>query len=285
MGDVIARLGDSVIQHGPDSDRVYLMKLADTDGGAAAGALEAKARREGYGKVFAKVPERFREAFESAGYVVEATIPGYFRGEEDGHFMALYLDPDRRSDPRRETVDEVLQAARARTPKEKTPACAGEGYELRACTPDDAQEMAGVYREVFETYPFPIHDPDYIRQTMSESFVYFGVWSEEGLIALSSSEMDEEALAVEMTDFATLPPARGQGCGRALLDAMEAQMRRRGLVTAFTIARAVSAGMNIVFADLGYAYGGTLVNNTNISGSLESMNVWYKPLAGAGPSA
>jgi len=47
---------------------------------------------------------------------------------------------------------------------------------------------------------------------------------------------------------------------------------------AYTIARALSAGMNVTFARAGYDYGGTLTNNTNICGQIESMNVWYKPL-------
>jgi len=34
--------------------------------------------------------------------------------------------------------------------------------------------------------------------------------------------------------------------------------------------------MNITFSRMGYRYSGTLLNNTNISGRLESMNVWYK---------
>ncbi|MEZ4485255.1 MAG: hypothetical protein R2864_11955 [Syntrophotaleaceae bacterium] len=34
--------------------------------------------------------------------------------------------------------------------------------------------------------------------------------------------------------------------------------------------------MNITFAKHGYSYGGTLTNNTQISGDLESMVVWYK---------
>jgi hypothetical protein len=40
--------------------------------------------------------------------------------------------------------------------------------------------------------------------------------------------------------------------------------------------------MNFVFAGAGYAFGGTLVNNTGISGRLESMNVWYRPLGPEG---
>jgi hypothetical protein len=37
--------------------------------------------------------------------------------------------------------------------------------------------------------------------------------------------------------------------------------------------------MNITFAKNGYEYAGTLKNNTNISGNIESMNVWYKHLS------
>jgi hypothetical protein len=36
--------------------------------------------------------------------------------------------------------------------------------------------------------------------------------------------------------------------------------------------------MNATFAKAGYSFGGTLINNTNISGDIESMNVWYKNL-------
>jgi hypothetical protein len=34
--------------------------------------------------------------------------------------------------------------------------------------------------------------------------------------------------------------------------------------------------MNITFAKCGYIFGGTLINNTQISGSIESMNLWHK---------
>lgn len=53
----------------------------------------------------------------------------------------------------------------------------------------------------------------------------------------------------------------GQDDRRALEEMRAAEMK-----TAFTIARA------------GYAWGGTLVNNTNICGGFESMNVWYRAL-------
>jgi len=36
--------------------------------------------------------------------------------------------------------------------------------------------------------------------------------------------------------------------------------------------------MNITFRKAGYEFGGRLKNNTNISGNIEGMNVWYKSL-------
>ncbi len=72
--------------------------------------------------------------------------------------------------------------------------------------------------------------------------------------------------------------ALGNGYALFLLIHMEQEMTRLGFRTAYTIARAQSTGMNITFAKLNYDHGGTLVNNTNISGQIESMNVWYKAL-------
>ncbi len=137
-------------------------------------------------------------------------------------------------------------------------------------------KMAEIYRRVFATYPFPIHDPEYLQSTMHGATVYFGVWKDGKIAALSSAEMDPRSGSVEMTDFATLPEYRGNGLALFLLQKMEEEMKSRGIRSLYTIARAYSFGMNITFARNGYRFGGTLTNNTNICGNLESMNVWYK---------
>ena len=56
------------------------------------------------------------------------------------------------------------------------------------------------------------------------------------------------------------------------------EMIQQGLKTAYSIARSLSPAMNITFVKNGYKYGGTLGNNTNIAGRIESMNIWYKHL-------
>ncbi len=138
--------------------------------------------------------------------------------------------------------------------------------------------MSEVYKQVFPSYPFPIHDPEYLRQTMRTHIDYFGIFKDGKLVAVASSEMDKKGANVEMTDFATLPEYRGLGLACFLLRVMEEAMAARKMRTAYTIARAVSPGMNITFARMGYLYSGTLVNNTQISGRIESMNIWYKRL-------
>jgi len=280
MPDVIEKLDHSLIQHGPDNDRIYLMKLAPEDAGALPTRLKAMAEEKGYSKVFAKVPAGAEEGFLNVGFETEARAEGFFRGEQDAAFMGLFLKPWRRECGHAARVAAVVAAAKAKAcpaPEIDFP----DGYECRICEPTDVQAMAEVYRVVFESYPFPIHDPAYLAETMAEHIHYFGVWADGRLVGLSSCETDPAAKNVEMTDFAVLPDQRGKSLAVALLGRMEPFMREHDFRTAYTIARATSFGMNIAFARAGYAFGGTLINNTHISGGFESMNVWCKPLAEA----
>ncbi len=273
--DSVERVGKSLLQHGALNDRVYVMKVAGPPDEAAVNALEL-ARREGYGKVFAKVPESGARAFQTLGYRQEAFIPKYFRTGENCQFMSYFLDPPRERERTQESVL-VLRAALTAASKEAD-------YDrttlalIRTCTPDDARAMARLYGQTFSTYPFPINVPEYIVEAMAENVTYSGIWYQGEPLALSAAERDRDNVAVEMTDFVVAPTVRGRGLAWALLEHMENTMRAEGIRTAFTIARAVSYGMNITFARQGYSYGGRLVNNTSICGHIESMNVWHKTL-------
>ena len=175
------------------------------------------------------------------------------------------------------TIEQIIEL-----PEEKAAGAAAAlpdtPLTIRPARESDVESLATVYQQVFESYPFPIHEPDYLLETMDSHVQYFGVFDDTQLVAASSAEMDTTAQNAEMTDFATLPDYRGQGLALHLLETMEQHMRDLGIKTGYTIARALSAGMNITFAKHGYHYGGTLTNNTNICGRIESMNVWYKPL-------
>ena len=275
MSDTIEMHGRSVFQHGKYNDRVYLMKLHAGDSGEIIPHLEQLAASRGYSKIFAKVPQQELSRFTDAGYTLEAEVPGFFPEGEAACFMGRYFSTSRGKEQKEQLVREVLTAAGTRQSSAPVLSLA-EGFSSRIAGEDDAPGMAAVYRKVFATYPFPIHEPGFLRAAMYGTTIFFGVWKGEEIVALSSAETDPLTGSVEMTDFATLPEYRGHGLALYLLQQMEEAVKARGIRSFYTIARAYSFGMNITFARNNYKFGGTLINNTNISGSLESMNVWYK---------
>jgi putative beta-lysine N-acetyltransferase len=266
----------SIIQHGTYNNRIYLMKLNPGDYPGIIPVMEEKAAREGYGKITAKVPASVYDGFVSSGYKKEAFIPRYFPDETDLYFVSRFLDVKRAVDPREERCDDVVSTAISRE-KSSRPRSLQDPYSCRLLDDRDVQHITEVYKQVFKTYPFPIFDCKYIKKTMKENLIYFGVFlDKKELVSVSSTEMDMENKSVEMTDFSTLPEYRGNGFAACLLSRMEEEMDRMGIRTFYTIARSMSYGMNITFAKNSYIYSGRLVNNTNISGSIESMNIWYK---------
>ncbi|HMM05060.1 MAG TPA: putative beta-lysine N-acetyltransferase [Clostridiales bacterium] len=276
MADEILHLGESVLQHGKHGDRVYLMKFSPKDFPAIIGELYRLAEKYGYGKIFAKVPAWAKGEFEAAGYRCEARVPRLYDGREDACFMARFFDKKRELPRERDKAEEIIRLSQAAPPQK--PGALPEAFACSVLTLADAPEMAAVYREVFPTYPYPIDDPAYIEETMADHAVYFGIKENGKLVALCAGEMEMESRFAEMTDFATLPPYRCQGFASYLLAEVEREMVKRGMLTVYTIARSLSYGMNLTFARHGYCYGGTLINNTQIGGSIESMNVWFKTL-------
>lgn len=314
MADRVERLGNSWVQHGAVNRRVYLMKLDLGDIPEILRDLDELAGDRRYGKIFVKIPASAEAVFTEAGYRREAFVPGFFGGKEAASFMARYPDPERGAEWRPDAVAEVVELVRRLVPEamrgaelpdresismeagealsnlasssaDSTGEVVGAGesdFRLRVLAPADASNMAALYREVFRSYPFPILDPAYLRACMENHVRYVGVECNGALAAIASAEMDPANRNAEMTDFATRTEFRRKGLAQRLLARMEREVRGVGIRTAYTIARAGSAGMNLTFARSGYLFGGTLVNNTHIAGGIESMNVWYKPLGGCG---
>ena len=278
MYDKIVKISNSIIQHGPLNDRIYLMKLGDGDANYLVKKIDSLSKEKGYSKITIKVSVEQKSVFEDSGYQLEASIPGFFNGKGDVAFLSKYLKKERQKEANPVEIKEILAIAEKKATQSYTVDDISPLTVGMADLADEAEQMSLVYKEVFETYPFPIHDPDYLRKTMASHVQYFYVRDGIRFIALSSAEMDLDCQNVEMTDFATLPSYRGKGLAVILLDKMEAVMKRRGMRTAYTSARALSAGMNITFAKMGYIYAGTLTNNTNICGNIESMNIWYTKL-------
>jgi putative beta-lysine N-acetyltransferase len=277
MPDRIIRIGRSKIQHGPLNDRVYLISCDPADLPGLIDVLEELAAEKGYSKISAKVPASAEGLFRSGGYRVEARIPQLYGGVMDAIFCARFPDPSRGGIKDADEIRDVLSAAKARGER-SLPCPLPDGLVIKEAVSADAERIAALFGEVFETYPFPVDDPRFLREMMDEHTRYFFVASGGRVVAASSAETDPVTKSVEMTDFATHPAYRGMGLCTQLLRRMEEEMAASGFLVAYTIARAAFYPINITFAKSGYHYGGMLRNNTQICGSFESMNIWYRLL-------
>lgn len=276
MRDKLLHIGNSLVQHGKINNRIYLMKLAHEDALSIIPKLDELASERGYTKIFAKVPSAVLPFFISNNYVIEASIPNFYENESDCILVSKFLDEKRKEVPEKElkVMNQLLEnAERPGKPNTKP------NFKLVAerLGKKHIGAITKIFKRVFETYPFPVHDPDYILKTMQEDGTqYFGVLDGEKLIGISTAEVDLENGNAEMTDFAVLPEYRGQSLAARLLSRMEKAMKAANITTCYTIARLNQPGMNKTFLNSGYKYTGTLINNTNIGGSIESMNILYK---------
>lgn len=278
--DRIEKIGKgTTIQHGDLNKRIYLMKLDKNDGPDVIGEINRLAREKKYTKIFCKVPQSAAPQFIANGFMTEAQIPRFYEGKEGVFFMSKFLSSDRLLDIETDKLQEFSQMLARQNGFQLNGVPTDHTYRLRKLTEADSEAMVEIYKEVFASYPFPIHDPAYIRQTMENDVQYFGAEFEGKLVALASAEVDKKAQNAEMTDFATLPGHRGKKLSILLLKAMETQMKKDGLKTLYTIARLNSLGMNKTFLRMGYTYSGTTIKNTNIAGKIESMNIYYKHIA------
>lgn len=265
----------TVIHHGDYNKRVYLMKLDKRDLPGVIREINQIARTNKYTKIICKVPQSASPHFLADGFFTEAQIPRFYDGKESAFFMSKFLNSDRLMGVETEQLKYfggMLEKRNGNVADIIEP----NGYQVKRLQPKHSKEMAAIYREVFDSYPFPIHDEKYIEETMKDEVQYYGVESKGKLIALASSEMDKKGLNAEMTDFATPKENRGKKLSLLLLQEMERQMKEQGFKTLYTMSRLNSVGMNKTFLRSGYIYSGTTINNTNIAGQIESLNIYYK---------
>ncbi|GMV41307.1 MAG: hypothetical protein AMXMBFR64_30230 [Myxococcales bacterium] len=259
------------------SRRLKVLEFDASDWIALTSRWEYLARANHFDKIFLKATKDDWQTFLSFGFVLEGILKYYFRGE-DAYVLSRFRTLERITSERLIEESELI-AKLMRMPREVEPNPLPEGYRLEVATPAHIPALVRLYRHVFETYPNPLTHPDYLLQTMERNVLYRVIVNAEGeVVSAASAEMEPKVGAAEMTDCATMPSERSRGLMVLLLRALEADLRERGIRTPYTLARAKSIGMNRVFYRLGYEYSGRLVNNCDIYGEYEDMNIWVKRL-------
>ncbi|MEB3298752.1 MAG: putative beta-lysine N-acetyltransferase [Candidatus Sericytochromatia bacterium] len=255
------------------------LKVARVEGdpGLICAKLERLAEANGFDKVTLKVEREHLGAMLAHGYKLEGLIPQFFRGQ-DAYVVSRFLSAERFSFDRFADESEMLRQIAAK-PRRRPADSLPSGYTMCLATPDDIEDLVTLYEGTFETYPSPVASPDFLLATMQSHVRYALMRNGRGqLVSAASADIDFANGNAELTDCATLPTERGRGLMLLLLDHLERVIRPQGVRCAYSMARAMAPGMNRVFHNLGYGHYGRLINNCDISGDFEDINLWVKPL-------
>lgn len=238
--------------------------------------LEELAKEKDIGKVMIYANPEDSSFFEQLGFQREGEISGFFQGEP-ACILSRFLEDDRAVQKDEQKKDQIVEMAEKVDPTDDRPRLDPK-YQLRHADKDDAEQLAELYKIVFKTYPTPIHDPEFIRQCMDQDVYFTVVTDQDRIVSSASADVFSRYQSAEITDCATHPDYRGKGMLSAIIYDLEQRMRKLGIPHLFSLTRAVSTGMNMVIAKRSFEYKGRLIQNSQIAGQFEDMNIWVKKL-------
>lgn len=226
--------------------------------------------------IFKARAEDFLSFFET-GLQPEAVVDRYFLGS-DAYFFSKFYTPERKQNEHWITEDGIIRSIyQLNTKGDK--ADPPQEYELKKADKGCADELSRLYSQVFQIYPTPLHDPEYVKKTMEEGTIYYVFYHQGKIVSAASAEVNHLYKNAELTDCATLKEYRKYGLMKIILQELQRELTNQGVYCAYSIARSLSFGMNAVLFQLGYKYRGRFMNNCYIYDKLENMNMWVKNLA------
>lgn len=228
------------------------------------------------GKIICNCDHKYFKVFIEAGFQLEGIIDGYFKGV-DGICMSYFLDENRQIIKDSSIKNSLLkQSLKLNSSYIYTP---NSKYYIRTATETDIKEMIELFSNVFSTYPSSIYDENYLKETMNEKVLYKVAIDNEKIISIASADMNIENLNAEITDCATYPNYRGKGILSDLIYSLELELKKRRFMTLYSLCRAINPGINFVLKKHNYSFRGRLLNNCNICGGFEDMNIWVKDIS------
>lgn len=253
--------------------RLWVFDYQAQDHAAFAAHLLRHAGERSFGKIVLPAREEDTARLTTAGFVTEARAEGFFGGRT-ACFLAYYLQPERRESPL--LAGEMEMLAKILRRPDVVGSEPDPEFTLRAATAADIPEMARLFGTVFPSYPTPVDDPAYLALTMRLGTLFQVATAGSRIVGAAAAEVDRPHKNAEMTDCATHPDFRGRGLASHLLSALERACAEHGCRCFWSLSRAGSFGMNLVFHRLGYRHGGTLINNAHIGGRFEDLHLWVK---------
>lgn len=238
--------------------------------------LRELAEKNQFDKIIFMAKEDDWESFLTHGYNLEAIIKYYHQGE-NAYVMSKFRSQERLTSPKQ--MDETLLIETLmENPPQVNHQSLPEGHEIRLATREEIPALAKLYGRVFESYPTPLGHTEYIEKVFEVSSLFSVVTYEEEIVAAASAEFLSKLKSAEITDCATHPDHRKKGLMTVIVQFLEDELRKRDYICSFSMARAKSYGMNQIFYNLNYQYMGRLINQCDIFGDFEDMNIWAKKL-------
>ncbi|WP_100372868.1 putative beta-lysine N-acetyltransferase [Bacillus sp. FJAT-45037] len=243
--------------------------------------LEETATKGPYEKIIVQAHQDAWEEFLCYGFQMEGRIAGLFNGG-CGYVLTMYYSDERRTSRLWQKEQKILIDVQRKTRKpikQDVPI----HYQMRKASSEDAPALAALYKNVFNVYPTPMNDPNYVKKILDGNSIFCVTEYEGEIVSAASADIHSTYHHAELTDCATLEDHRAHGLMKHLLMKLEEELISRHIFCAFSLARAKSFGINDAFFQLGYSYGGRLTNNCYIFEDLEDMNIWCKDLSVSAP--
>lgn len=222
-------------------------------------------------KIICYVPEGKQKILKISGFETEGKIYGYFNGE-DARCMSFFVKENRKKPCHNKDEISVKKLARKKDQKNKDE----KTYDLRNAQEEDAEKMSVLFKKIFSSYPTPVYDSEYIKQTIKDNYIYKVVYEKDRIVAMASAEINREFMNAEITDCATEPSHRGKGLLSMLVQELEKDLIQEKIFSLYSLSRAANPGINRVLKKSGYEHTGRMIQNCNICGSYEDMNIWSK---------
>ncbi|AET68364.1 putative beta-lysine N-acetyltransferase [Desulfosporosinus orientis DSM 765] len=258
------------------NQRLKLINFQGNPVQAARSSVEM-CKRHGMGKIITTVYREDVPLFCENGFILEGSIDGYFKGKT-GYCLSHFCDPSRGMSNQLKEEDGIIEKSEGYI-NQYAPNGIDKGFLIRSATLKDTRELAVLYDKVFETYPTPMNNHEFIANMIKSKKVIFKVAEYNSrIVSAASADLDHELLHAEITDCATLEEFRGKGLLSELVYHLETTLNTNHYITLFSLSRALSLGVNIVFSKHGYKFTGRQINNCHIMGKFEDMNIWVKRL-------
>jgi putative beta-lysine N-acetyltransferase len=233
----------------------------------------------GFDKIICMAAQNDWGEFLKHGYVLEAVLK-YFNQGVDAFAMSKFRSQERLISNNLMNEIDLIEKIMFQLPSQgdSLQRQIPEGITLRMAITEDIPQLIALYQTVFESYPSPLVYQSYFETIFQKGTLFAVCARGDRVLAVASAELHPKLRNAELTDCATHIELRSLGLMSKILSFLEEELIRRNYVSSYSMARARSFGMNNVFFRLKYEFTGRMVNNCDIFGCYEDMNIWVKKL-------